>query len=171
MRNENSKVITPLLSTPRNGMYNQNTQINKQMGATHMNILFFLTPKEDVAHVEETDTMRQVLEKMEHHGYTAIPLLGVEGKYIGTITEGDLLWFLKDRNFPDLKLLEDMPITSIERRRDNKAVKIDESMENLFDKVMNQNFVPVVDDKKVFIGIVTRKDVLAYLGKKAAAQA
>ena len=100
------------------------------MGATHMNILFFLTPKEDVAHVEETDTMRQVLEKMEHHGYTAIPLLSVEGKYIGTITEGDLLWFLKDRNFPDLKLLEDMPITSIERRRDNQAVKIDESMEN-----------------------------------------
>ena len=129
------------------------------MGATHMNILFFLTPKEDVAHVEETDTMRQVLEKMEHHGYTAIPLLSVEGKYIGTITEGDL------------KLLEDMPITSIERRRDNQAVKIDESMENLFDKVMNQNFVPVVDDKRVFIGIVTRKDVLAYLGKKAAAQA
>lgn len=121
--------------------------------------------------MEETDTMRQVLEKMEHHGYTAIPLLGVEGKYIGTITEGDLLWFLKDRNFPDLKLLEDMPITSIERRRDNQAVKIDESMENLFDKVMNQNFVPVVDDKRVFIGIVTRKDVLAYLGKKAAAQA
>ena len=136
-----------------------------------MNILYFLTPKEDGAHVEETDTMRQVLEKMEHHGYTAIPLLGVEGKYIGTITEGDLLWFLKDRNFPDLKLLEDMPITSIERRRDNQAVKIDESMENLFDKVMNQNFVPVVDDKRVFIGIVTRKDVLAYLGKKAAAQA
>ena len=136
-----------------------------------MNILFFLTPKEDVANVEETDTMRQVLEKMEHHGYTAIPLLGVDGKYIGTITEGDLLWFLKDRNFPDLKLLEDMPVTSIERRRDNQAVKIDESMENLFDKVMNQNFVPVVDDKRVFIGIVTRKDVLAYLGKKAAAQA
>lgn len=127
------------------------------MGATHMNILFFLTPKEDVAHVEETDTMRQVLEKMEHHGYTAIPLLGVEGKYIGTITEGDLLWFLKDRNFPDLKLLEDMPITSIERRRDNQAVKIDESMENLFDKVMNQNFVPVVDDKKVFIVHIPQK--------------
>lgn len=38
-----------------------------------MNILFFLTPKEDVAHVDEDDTMRQVLEKMEHHGYTAIP--------------------------------------------------------------------------------------------------
>ena len=59
---------------------------------------------------------------------------------------------------------------SIQRRRDNEAVKIDESMEDLFGKVMNQNFVPVVDDKRVFIGIVTRKDILAYLGKKAAAQ-
>ena len=119
-----------------------------------------------LAHVEETDTMRQVLEKMEHHGYTAIPLLSVEGKYIGTITEGDLLWFLKDRNFPDLKLLEDMPITSIERRRDNQAVKIDESMENLFDKVMNQNFVPVVDDRGFFIGMVTRKDIIKYCYSK-----
>lgn len=131
-----------------------------------MNILFFLTPKEEVAHVEEDDTLRQVLEKMEHHGYTAIPLLTKSGKYIGTITEGDLLWFLKDRNFPDLKLLEEMPITSIERRRDNQAVCIQESMEDLFEKVTNQNFVPVVDDKKVFIGIVTRKDILLYLAKK-----
>lgn len=132
-----------------------------------MNVLFFLTPKEDVAYIEEDDTLRQVLEKMEHHGYTAIPLLSKEGKYIGTVTEGDLLWFLKDRNFPDLKLLEDMTITAIERRRDNKAVNIQENMENLFEKVTNQNFVPVVDDHKVFIGIVTRKDVLLYFAKKA----
>lgn len=132
-----------------------------------MNILFFLTPKENVAHVEEHDTLRQVLEKMEHRGYTAIPLLSREGRYIGTITEGDLLWFLKDRNFPELKLLEDMPVTSIERRRDNRAVNVQESMEDLFDKVLNQNFVPVVDDKRVFIGIVTRKDILRYLADKS----
>ena len=136
-----------------------------------MNILFFLTPKNEVAYIHDTDSLRQALEKMEHYGYSAVPIISEDGQYVGTLTEGDLLWFLKDRNFPDLKLLEDMPITSIERRRDNQAVKIDESMENLFDKVMNQNFVPVVDDKRVFIGIVTRKDVLAYLGKKAAAQA
>ncbi len=131
-----------------------------------MNILFFITPKEDVAHIEETDTLRQVLEKMEHHGYTAIPLLSKKGKYIGTITEGDVLWFLKERNFPNLKELEDMPISAIKRRRDNKAVNIQESMEGLFDKVTNQNFVPVVDDDQTFIGIVTRKDVLLYLAKK-----
>lgn len=132
-----------------------------------MNILFFLTPKEEVAYIEADDTLRQVLEKMEHHGYTAIPMLGKDGKYIGTITEGDLLWFLKDRNFPDLRELEEMPISAIRRRRDNMPVNVQESMENLFDKVTNQNFVPVIDDKSVFIGIVTRKDILLYLARKA----
>ena len=131
-----------------------------------MNILFFLTPKDEVATVEETDTLRQVLEKMEHHGYSAIPFLSREGKYIGTITDGDLLWFLKKNKFPVLKDLEDMPIVTIERHRDNLAVHIEASMEDLFDKVTNQNFVPVVDDNQVFIGIVTRKDVLVYLQKK-----
>ena len=40
-----------------------------------MNILFFLTPKNEVAYVENDDTLRQVLEKIEYHKYTAIPML------------------------------------------------------------------------------------------------
>ena len=131
-----------------------------------MNILFLLTPKDDVAHIEADDTLRQVLEKMEHHGYTAIPLLSKNGKYIGTITEGDLLWYLKGQDFPDLKSLEDIPITTIPRHRDNKAVNVHETVEGLFAKMTNQNFVPVVDDDKVFIGIVTRKDVLLQMAKR-----
>ena len=122
-----------------------------------MNILFFLTPKEEVAHVEEDDTLRQVVEKLEYHGYSAIPLLALDGKYIGTITGGDLLWEMKEKDFPDVH---------VKRRRDNEAVKISESMEDLFEKITNQNFVPVVDDNGIFIGIVTRKDVLLYLAGK-----
>ena len=128
-----------------------------------MNILFFLTPKADVAYIKEKDSFRQVLEKLEYHGYTAIPMLSEDGRYLGTITEGDLLWELKDRGFPDLKELEDVPIASIRRRRDNLAVNVQADMEDLFEKVSNQNFVPVVDDHQVFSGIVTRKDVLLYL--------
>lgn len=131
-----------------------------------MNILFFLTPKAEVAHVDESDSLRQVLEKMEFHGYSAIPLLSNEGTYIGTITEGDLLWEMKENDFPDLRELESIKIINIPRRRDNQAVKVQESMENLFEKVKNQNFVPVVDDENIFIGIITRKDVLNYLAKQ-----
>ena len=131
-----------------------------------MNILFFLTPKAEVAHVLESESLRQVIEKMEHHGYTAVPLLSSEGRYIGTITDGDLLWSIKRKNYPGEKELEAIKIIEIPRRRDNQAVRIHESVENLFDKVANQNFVPVVDDEGSFIGIVTRKDVLSYMGKR-----
>ena len=72
-----------------------------------MNILFFLTPKSEVAYVEETDTLRQALEKMEHHGYAAVPLLSTEGKYLGTLTDGDVLWGLKELNFPSLYQMEE----------------------------------------------------------------
>ncbi len=131
-----------------------------------MNILFFLTPKAEVAHVLESESLRQVIEKMEHHGYTAVPLLSSEGRYIGTITDGDLLWSIKRRNYPGERELEAIKIIEIPRRRDNQAVRIHESVENLFDKVANQNFVPVVDDEGSFIGIVTRKDVLSYMEKR-----
>ena len=128
-----------------------------------MNILFFLTPKSDVAYVEEDDSLRQVLEKMEHHGYAAVPLLSSEGRYIGTITEGDVLWKLKKEGFPELHEMEEISVMEMIRNRDNRPVHVNVDMEGLLDKVMHQNFVPVVDDDKVFIGIVTRKDVIQYL--------
>ena len=131
-----------------------------------MNILFFLTPKEEVAHIMESDNLRQVLERMEQYGFTALPMLNMQGKYIGTITEGDLLWYLKEQGFPAVEELEDVSITVVHRHRDNKAVNVHEKMEGLIEKVTNQNFVPVVDDDKIFIGLVTRKDVLLHMAKK-----
>ena len=128
-----------------------------------MNILFFLTPKSEVAYVEETDTLRQALEKMEHHGYAAVPLLSTEGKYLGTLTDGDVLWGLKELNFPSLYQMEEIPVMQVNRSRDNKPVHVNVDMEGLLEKVSAQNFVPVIDDEKVFIGIITRRDVIHYL--------
>ena len=131
-----------------------------------MNLLFFLTPKSEVAYVEENDSLRQVLEKMEYHGYTAVPLLSPDGRYIGTITEGDVLWKLKKENFPDLREMENISVMQIARKRDNKAVHANVDMEGLLERVTRQNFGPVVDDERTFIGIVTRKDVILYLMKE-----
>lgn len=128
-----------------------------------MNILFFLTPKEDVAYIYDTYSLRQVLEKMEYHKYSCIPIITDRGKYAGTITEGDLLWGLKDRGQLDLKKAEEVPIISFKRRNDYAPIRVDSNMENLLEKAMQQNFVPVVDDQKNFIGIVTRRDIMQYI--------
>ena len=128
-----------------------------------MNILFFLTPKEDVAYIQENDTLRQAMEKMEHRGYTAIPLLTEDGKYVGTVTEGDILWQLKRQDFPSLDTLEHSSVSEVKRRREVRAVSVSESMESLLERVLEQNYVPVIDDKQIFIGIVTRRDVIRHL--------
>ncbi|HBA68800.1 MAG TPA: CBS domain-containing protein [Lachnospiraceae bacterium] len=134
-----------------------------------MNILFFLTPKSEVDYVYDNDTLWQTLEKMEHNKYTAIPIINHEdGTYVGTITEGDLLWDVKERYEMNLSAAEDRPILNIKRKKDNEPIEADADVEDIISKVMNQNFVPVIDDSECFIGIITRKDVMLYLTRKCA---
>ncbi|PBH75625.1 hypothetical protein BGV14_17550, partial [Clostridioides difficile] len=127
-----------------------------------MNILFFLTPKSEVAYIYEDYTIRQALEKMEYHKYSAIPIISKDGKYVGTITEGDFLWTLKNDLNLDLKGLEDVPVTDINRKMDNSPVSINADIEDLVIKSLNQNFIPVIDDQDTFIGIIKRRDVIGY---------
>lgn len=127
-----------------------------------MNILFYLTPKCDCAYLEESDSLRQALEKLEARRYTTIPLLSNNGSYIGTISEGDLLWSIKNRFDLDLRKAEHVRITDIERRRDYMPISINSKMEDLIDLALKQNFVPVADDNGSFIGIVTRQEIIKY---------
>ena len=131
-----------------------------------MNILFFLTPKSEVAYIFENETLRQTLEKMEHRKFSCIPLLSPDGKYTGTISEGDLLWGMQRLEISDLKDAESVPIMAIPRRANYKPVHINSDMEDLVDRAINQNYVPVVDDQGYFIGIITRKEIIKYSYKE-----
>lgn len=127
-----------------------------------MNIAFFLTPKIEVIYLNKDMTMRQALEKMEYHRYTTVPVIDDEGKYHGTVTEGDMLWMMKHNpqlTFNDTSKvkLEDVPTN-----REVHAVSIDADIESLVELACCQNFVPVVDDNGVFIGIIKRSDIINY---------
>lgn len=130
-----------------------------------MNILFFLKPKHEVAFLEEDFTLRQALEKMEYHKYSAIPILNSSGEYFGTITEGDILWYTKAKKHMNIQVSEEISILDIPRRVDYTPVTATSDIEQLISKAMNQNFVPVIDDCKKFIGIITRKDIIEYCYK------
>ncbi|MFB5676953.1 CBS domain-containing protein [Paenibacillus terreus] len=131
-----------------------------------MNIAFFLLPKQEVAYVTSDSTLRQTLERMEYHRFTAVPILDKDGKYIGTVTEGDLLWHMKNSKglitFENASkfLLKDVPL-----RVNIKPVSIEANMEDLINLAKVQNFVPVVDDMDRFIGIVRRSQIIEYCEK------
>ena len=124
-----------------------------------MNILFFLSPKQDLMYVYDDFTLRQTLEKWENNRYASIPVLNRQGKYVGTLTEGDILWGLKKFHGLDLEAAEDIPISAFPHKRDYKAVTVTTSMDQLIEAAMNQNFVPVVDDRGIFIGIVRSRQI------------
>lgn len=127
-----------------------------------MNIVMLLRPKSEVAYIYNDNTIRQGLEKMHTHGYTAIPVIDRDGGYVGTVSEGDFLWHMLAHGAADMHDQEAYRITDIMRSGFNMPVKIDETMDELLLRVMDQNFVPVVDDRGSFMGIITRKDVIKY---------
>lgn len=130
-----------------------------------MNILFFLKPKATITVLKNEYTLRQTIEVMERSGFTALPIVDEEGKYIGTVSEGDILWYLKRLGSFDLRSAEKIPLMTIVRHRDNKPIKVTEDMANLLNMSKQENFIPVIDDRDMFIGIVTRQDIIDYFYK------
>ncbi|RKN74925.1 CBS domain-containing protein [Paenibacillus ginsengarvi] len=127
-----------------------------------MQISSFLFPKEKVAFITTSMSMREAMEHLECHQYSAIPIIDSDGKYVGTLSEGDLLWKLK--NTPGLLFdnMNQFSVTEIKKRIRTECVSINAEMEDMLALAADQNFVPVVNDDLIFIGIIRRKDIIEY---------
>ena len=135
-----------------------------------MNVAFFLIPKSHVAYLAEGSNFRQGMEKLRRHGYTAIPVVAGDGRYLGSISEGDFLWNIMSLGSIASEDLEDARIDQIVSGR-TPPVGVNTPVEDLMDRLLDQNFVPVVDDRHMFVGIVTRRSVMAYLMNRGAEEA
>jgi CBS-domain-containing membrane protein len=126
-------------------------------------VAFFLIPKRDVVWIPVDASMRHAFLRMEESGYTAIPMLDRHGCYAGTITEGDLLRKLMySTQDPSIAGTERVRVVEVPLRTRIAAVDIESDVEKLFDRAVEQNFVPVQDSRGVFVGIVRRREILEY---------
>ncbi|MBR2264377.1 MAG: CBS domain-containing protein [Firmicutes bacterium] len=127
-----------------------------------MNLIRLLTPKSTVAYLNADMTLRQALEKMEYHRYQAVPILDDDGKYVGVLTEGDVLWEMKRNPHYSFMDTEDIGVMDIPRYWQYRPVAITEAMDTLVQAAAVQSFIPVVDDGGYFIGIIKRSDIINY---------
>lgn len=132
------------------------------------NIAFLLTPKSKVVWVSASGTLGEAIERMKPNGFAAVPLLDDEGGYVGTLTEGDVLWHLLDAADPNLA--HRASVLDVPRRTNHRAVHSDAQLETLVRHAAEQNFVPVLDERDVFIGIVRRKSIIEQCLLNATAQ-
>lgn len=129
-----------------------------------MNIIGMMKPKYSTTYLEEEDTLKDGLEIMRKCGYTAVPVIDREGRYVGTVKEGDFLWRILEHGE---SILDEVRIKDIIKRGWNLAATDEESEDSLINRAMVQNFIPVVDDRGCYIGIITRRDMLqSILNKK-----
>lgn len=129
-----------------------------------MNVLFFLKPKQEVCVLHKGYTLRQGIEKLRQYGFAAVPVIDEDGQYCGTVTEGDLL---RQVLLHESKAeWEQIPLREAMRTDVKRPVNVMADMDELLSVAVNQNFVPVVDDRGMFIGIVTRQDILRYFARE-----
>ena len=128
-----------------------------------MNIAMLLNPKCEISFLYSNDTVRQGLEQFRIHKYTAVPVLNDDGSYYGIIRDKEFLMYVLDSDSYSIKDFEDIRINEIISAGSNPPVNINASAEELISRITDYNFVPVVDSRNYFVGIITRKNVINYL--------
>ena len=135
------------------------------IGGNQMNILQYISPKSDVTYIGDRMCIPTAMQTMRLSGYSAVPVVGDDGIYKGVVREGDFLWAIEDGRDKD-KQGRSLKVASLLSPERNPAVSVTAQMDDVIRMALDQNFVPVVDDRGMFIGIVTRKSVIEHLMKR-----
>lgn len=128
-----------------------------------MNILACLTPKSGVDYINDDATLFKTLQVMQKRNHSAIPIINKKGRYVGTITAGDILGCITENFNLSLKASAKFPVLNVKRTKDYRALGVHAVFDEVMEIAMDQNFVPVVDDEDSFIGILTRKEILSWM--------
>lgn len=129
-------------------------------------IMSIFTPKKMTAFLNENATVRQAIELFDVHKYSVIPLVDNDGRFVGTLSEGDLLCFLKNKAKYDIKASEKVSVKDMERYRQYHSLEVSSMWSEFFVLSLDQNFIPVTDDKGIYIGIVKRREIIKFLSDK-----
>ncbi len=130
-----------------------------------MNAAFYITPKRSVTYLYEDWTVKYALSQLKKHGYNAVPVIDRDGCYTGSLSQGDVLWFINElMQHGETDILAQCERTLVKQivpQGKYPAAHIDIPESELVERALEQNFVPLVDDRKSFIGIVTRRSIMS----------
>jgi len=130
-----------------------------------MHIAFFLIPKREVVFVTPRMTLGRAFELMQEHKYNAVPVVDDDGRYAGTFSEGDVLRYLEGHAGHPFESVHTIRVGDVRWHKSHTAVRIDARIEDLISLATEQNFVPVIDARDIFIGIVRRKEIMEYCAR------
>ncbi len=103
------------------------------------------------------------MEVFQQYGYTAIPVVSEDGKYLGRVTEGDFWRHMCRIGTTDKKVQDKYLIRDIYRPDFCEPLPIEADIQTVVDTALKQNFIPIIDGRGYLSGIVTRQILIRYL--------
>lgn len=131
--------------------------------ADHLNILSLIKPKSTVRYLKTDFFLKKAIEVLSESGFTTLPVVDEDGIYLGTVSDGDVLWYINEHGMDNLGSVS---VGDIVNKRRNPAVHDYDGNHTIINYIMEQNFLCMVDDRGCFIGIITRKDVIRYMKRR-----
>lgn len=118
----------------------------------------YLIPEQDLAIFIDTHNADHVMLLLVSNGFSRVPVITREKKYVGTISISDIMMYQSKRQLTDWEMSQtdigEMVNTKIE------TISITSSLTEIMHKLIDYPFLPVVDRANRFVGIITRKSIL-----------
>ncbi|MFS9038924.1 cyclic-di-AMP-binding protein CbpB [Streptococcus timonensis] len=118
----------------------------------------FLTPAEKLAALIDSHNADHAILVLSQITYSRIPVVTYDRRFVGTIGLRDILAYQMEQGLTD----EQMASTDIVHmtKKDVAVVAPDYNITEVLHKLVDEPFLPVVDDEGMFQGIITRKSIL-----------
>lgn len=119
----------------------------------------FLIVADNVATLSEDNTLEHALLVLTNIGYSRIPVLNKQGQLMGQISLDQVVSQMFDIESLNPEKLEGMTVGEVMDRQ-ACSIQMPFNIEKILNQLVDFNFIPVVDKQDVFLGIVTRKEIL-----------
>lgn len=123
------------------------------------------TPKNKVDYIYSDLSIGEAIKILEKRRYQMVPVVERGSfRYLYSLSSSDILRKIVGED--KVKEVLEEPVSNCPIRRLVLAAPASTPIEEIFDLSANQNYVPLVDEKGAFVGILTRKAFLYYLQSK-----
>lgn len=130
----------------------------------HMNALKLMLAKDKVKFLQGDCPLDEAMRLFTQNGYSAVPVVDGDDTYLGTVCDKDFLRCYAEGDFEER--MGGMTLREILDRDWNPPINVYTNVDDVLLLSMNQNFLPVIDDDGIFIGIITRKAIISFLSEQ-----
>ena len=118
----------------------------------------FLTPAENLAVLSDTHNADHAILLLSQMTYSRVPVVTDQKKFVGTISLTDILSYQMQHEIPDEEFMTTDIVHMV--KKDDLTVGPDFTLTEVLHKLVDESFLPVVDQDNTFQGIITRKSIL-----------